>query len=94
MESFNEKVQQLFAKHEELITRKNEPVAEGNGIVTRYKYPVVTAAHTPIFWRYDLDETTNPYLMERIGMNAAMNSGAIKWNGKYLLVVRVEGADR
>ena len=55
MESFNEKVQQLFAKHEELITRKNEPVAEGNGIVTRYKYPVVTAAHTPIFWRYDLD---------------------------------------
>ena len=51
--------------------------------------PVVTAAHTPVFWRYDLDEKSNPYLMERIGMNATMNSGAIKWNGKYLMVVRV-----
>lgn len=67
---------------------------DGNGIFTRYKYPVVTAAHTPVFWRYDLDEKSNPYLMERIGMNATMNSGAIKWNGKYLMVVRVEGADR
>lgn len=84
----------MFAQHEELITRKNEPVETTNGVYTRYKYPVVTAAHTPIFWRYDLDEKTNPYLMERIGMNATMNSGAIKWNGKYLLVVRVEGADR
>lgn len=69
-------------------------VEDGNGIFTRYKYPVVTAAHTPVFWRYDLDEKSNPYLMERIGMNATMNSGAIKWNGKYLMVVRVEGADR
>lgn len=94
MSTFDDQVKQLFAKHEALITRKNEPVAEGNGVYTRYKYPVVTAAHTPIFWRYDLDEKTNPYLMERIGMNAAMNSGAIKWNGKYILVVRVEGADR
>ena len=91
MSTFDDQVKQLFAKHEALITRKNEPVAEGNGVYTRYKYPVVTAAHTPIFWRYDLDEKTNPYLMERIGMNAAMNSGAIKWNGKYILVVRVEG---
>lgn len=69
-------------------------IEEGNGIFTRYKYPVVTAAHTPVFWRYDLDEDSNPYLMERIGINATMNSGAIKWNGKYLLMVRVEGADR
>lgn len=94
MDLFEEKVKRLFAQHEELITRKNEPVETTNGVYTRYKYPVVTAAHTPVFWRYDLDEKTNPYLMERIGMNAAMNSGAIKWNGKYLLVVRVEGADR
>ena len=92
--TFEDKVKRLFAQHEELITRKNEPVETTNGVYTRYKYPVVTAAHTPVFWRYDLDEKTNPYLMERIGMNAAMNSGAIKWNGKYLLVVRVEGADR
>ena len=85
MENFNDQVQELFRKHEELITRKNEPVTDGNGIFTRYKYPVITAAHTPVFWRYDLDEQSNPYLMERIGMNATMNSGAIKWNGKYLL---------
>lgn len=94
MNAFDEKVKRLFAQYEELITRKNEPVEKTNGVFTRYKYPVVTAAHTPVFWRYDLDEKTNPYLMERIGMNATMNSGAIKWNGKYLLVVRVEGADR
>ena len=94
MKPFVEKVQELLNKHEELITRKNIPQEEGNGIYTRYRYPVVTAAHAPIFWRYDLDEKTNPYLMERIGVNAVMNSGAIKWKGKYLLVVRVEGADR
>ena len=54
METFNEKVTRLFQKHEALITRTNEPIEEGNGIFTRYKYPVVTAAHTPVFWRYDL----------------------------------------
>ena len=90
----NDKIKQLIQGHEELITRENEPVKGGNGIFTRYKYPVLTAAHTPIFWRYDLDENSNPYLMERISINATMNSGAIKWNNKYLLVVRVEGADR
>ena len=60
METFNEKVTRLFQKHEALITRTNEPIEEGNGIFTRYKYPVVTAAHTPVFWRYDLNEQTNP----------------------------------
>ena len=94
MKSFNERVAELFAAHEALICRPNEPVEGGNGIVTRYKHPILTAEHTPVFWRYDLDERTNPLLLERIGMNAAFNSGAIKWKGKYLLVVRVEGADR
>ena len=94
MEQFQEKVNELFAKHETLLSRKNIPLEDGNGIFTRYQHPVLTAAHTPIFWRYDLDEKTNPYLMERIGMNATMNSGAIKWNGKYILMVRVEGSDR
>lgn len=94
MKSFNERVSSLFASHEALITRPNEPLPEGNGIVTRYRNPILTAAHTPVFWRYDLDEKTNPLLLERIGMNATFNSGAIKWNGKYILVVRVEGADR
>lgn len=66
----------------------------GNGIYTRYKYPILTAEHTPLEWRYDFNEKDNPYLEQRIMMNATLNSGAIKWNGKYLLVVRVEGADR
>ncbi len=94
MESFKEKVHTLLCEHEKLITRKNIAEAGGNGIFKRYRYPVLTASHTPVFWRYDLDEHTNPYLMERIGVNAVMNSGAIKWNGKYLLVARVESADR
>ncbi len=94
MNTFNNKLEKLFTDYEQLITRKNKPTNHYNGIFTRYEHPILTAAHTPIFWRYDLDEKTNPFLMERIGMNATMNSGAIKWNGKYLLVVRVEGADR
>ena len=91
---FQEKLSQLFANQEALITRKNVPVEGGNGIFTRYENPILTAAHAPIFWRYDLDEKSNPYLMERIGVNAVLNSGAIKFNGKYVLVCRVEGADR
>lgn len=94
MNQFKDKVISLLAEHEALITRENIPEERGNGIFTRYKNPVLTAAHTPVFWRYDLDEFTNPYLMERIGMNATMNSGAIKWIGKYLMMVRVEGSDR
>jgi 4-O-beta-D-mannosyl-D-glucose phosphorylase len=84
----------LLNEHEALVTRTNEPQPGGNGIYTRWKYPVVTAAHTPVFWRYDLDEKTNPHLMERLGVNAAFNSGAMLWQGKYLLAVRVEGNDR
>ncbi len=95
MESnFNKKLSQLREAHEALITRSNKVLEDGNGIYERYTYPILTAAHTPLIWRYDMDEKTNPYLMERIGMNATLNSGAIKWNGKYLLVVRVEGVDR
>ncbi len=94
MSLFNEKIIRLFEEHEELLMRENVPLTQGNGIFTRYTYPILTAAHTPVYWRYDLDETTNPYLMERIGMNAVLNAGAIKWNGKYLIMARVEGADR
>lgn len=94
MAVFKSKVLRLFQDYEKLIVRKNEPIECGNGVFTRYKNPVLTAAHTPVFWRYDLDEYANPNLMERIGMNATMNSGAIKWKGKYLMVVRVEGSDR
>lgn len=91
---FKKKVSKLLARQEELLTAKNKKVKNSNGIFTRYKKPILTNEHTPVIWRYDLDEQTNPFLMERIGMNATMNSGAIKWKGKYLLVVRVEGVDR
>lgn len=94
MNHFIDKITRLLADHEAFLSSENEPEEQGNGIFTRYKHPVLTARHTPLFWRYDLDEATNPYLMERIGMNATMNSGAIKWKGKYLLMVRVEGSDR
>ncbi len=91
--TFNERLVDLTWNHEQLIARPNEPL-EGNGVYERYKYPILTAEHAPLFWRYDLDEQTNPYLMERFGIHATLNAGAIKWNGKYVLMVRVEGADR
>ncbi len=78
----------------ELINKPNEISGIGNGVFDRYKNPVLTAAHTPLSWRYDLNPETNPYLMERFGINAVFNAGAIKLNGKYLMVARVEGADR
>ena len=94
MKSYKQQIKEMMKEHESLLTRKNEPMEEGNGWYRRYRFPVLTAAHTPLYWRYDFNEETNPLLMERIGMNAAMNAGAIKWNGRYLLMVRVEGADR
>lgn len=92
--AFKERLQQLEGFYHTLITRKNKKESLGNGIYDRYAYPIVTAQHAPLFWRYDLNPETNPYLMERFGINAAFNAGAIKLGGKYLLVVRVEGTDR
>ena len=92
--TYQDKVDALRAHHEELIARANRKEEWGNGIYDRYVYPIITAEHTPLEWRYDFNEKDNPYLMQRIMMNATFNSGAMKWNGKYLLVVRVEGADR
>ncbi len=92
---FAKRLQQLNEEHQRLVSLKNQPVSEGfNGIYYRYKNPVLTPQHTPIFWRYDLNPNTNPYLMERIGINAAFNAGAIKYEGKYLVIARVEGNDR
>lgn len=91
---FEERLKWLEEKHEALLSRKNEPVYV-NGVYERYRYPVLTGEHAPLFWRYDLDRRDNPYLMERFGIHAAFNSGAIKLDeGRYVLVVRVEGADR
>ncbi len=92
--SFKKSVQELFARQEKLLALSNSKSANGNGVFDRYENPVLTAAHAPITWLYDLDENTNPYLLERIGVNAAFNAGAIKHEGKYLVVARVEGADR
>lgn len=85
---------ELMKNHQELLSRKNQPKTHSNGIFTRYLFPIVTPEHTPIEWRYDLNASTNPFGMERIGINATFNAGAMKWNGKYLLAVRVEGTDR
>ncbi len=94
MNTFEEKKNALRAQHEQLLSRKNIPADYGNGIYQKYKYPILTADHTPLEWRYDFSEKDNPYLMQRIMMNAVLNAGAIKKDGKYLLVCRVEGADR
>lgn len=94
MTDFKKALENLKARHEELLSAKNRKAPSGNGIYDRYANPILTGEHAPLIWRYDFNPETNPYLMERIGVNAALNSGAIKWNGKYLLVVRVEGNDR
>ncbi len=91
---FEKRLQQLQQEQRQLISRRNEIAGLGNGVFDRYIYPVLTAAHTPLYWRYDLDQDTNPWLMERFGINATFNAGAIKLDGKYLMVARVEGADR
>jgi 4-O-beta-D-mannosyl-D-glucose phosphorylase len=85
---------QLLERHEALLALKNEPEEWGNGIYEKYQRPILTAEHTPLHWRYDFSQQDNPYLMQRIMMNAVLNAGAIKLDGRYLLVCRVEGADR
>ncbi|MBQ9410058.1 MAG: glycosidase [Bacteroidales bacterium] len=91
--TFDERLAWLKENHRRLIEKKNTPI-EGNGVYERWENPILTADHAPLEWRYDFNRERNPYLMERIGVHATLNSGAIKWNGKYVLVVRVEGNDR
>ncbi|WP_334078723.1 glycoside hydrolase family 130 protein [Microbulbifer sp. M83] len=94
MSSHLEKVRALIEQQEALLTKKNLPLEGGNGIYQRWQNPIITRHHAPIVWRYDLNEASNPFLMERLGVNATLNSGAIKLDDKFLLVVRVEGVDR
>ena len=92
---FHRKLDQLQAEHRQLLERKNSIDPRWhNGLFDRYVHPVVSAAHTPLFWRYDFDPQRNPFLMERMGINGAFNTGAMEWNGKIILVLRVEGYDR
>jgi len=93
--SFSQRLTALREKHAALLTRLNAPDPRwDNGIYTRWQYPAVTAAHVPLEWRYDLNPQTNPFLMERLGVNAAFNPGAMEHEGKILLACRVEGYDR
>lgn len=87
--NFLQRLERLERSYAKLITRTNEKGEDENGIYCRYKHPVLTAGHTPLFWRYDLNAATNPFLMERIGINSVFNAGAIKMNGKYYLIARV-----
>ena len=93
-EQFDAQLAELVKKQEALLDKPNPKADFYNGIYDRYENPVLTAAHAPILWRYDLDYSTNPNLQERLGVNAVMNSGAIYLNGKYCLIARVEGSDR
>lgn len=91
---FNKRLEKIKNKYEACIAQKNVVEELGNGVYQRFNYPVLTSAHIPYFWKYDLNPETNPFLMERIGINAVFNAGAIKFKGKYLLMARVEGNDR
>jgi 4-O-beta-D-mannosyl-D-glucose phosphorylase len=91
---FQERYTSIRTFHNALLNRRNERIEGGNGIYHRYRFPVLTAAHSPLAWRYDLNPETNPFLLERMGINAVFNPGAIKLDGKYLLIARVEGVDR
>ena len=92
--NFAERKSYLEKQHELLLNRENKPLDSINGIYTRYQYPVLTGAHAPLEWCFDFNEHDNPFLMERIGVNAVLNSGAIYLDGKFILVCRVEGNDR
>nr|WP_319273107.1 glycosidase [uncultured Draconibacterium sp.] len=93
-EIFNSRLKQIKADFKVLLEKKNEKLFSSNGIYSRYANPVLTREHVPIHWRFDLNEETNPFFLERNGFNAALNAGAIKFNGKYILAVRTEGNDR
>lgn len=93
MMTFKERLDTLRTQHELLLNRKNTPEYV-NGVYERWANPIVTAAHVPLEWKYDMNESSNPFLLQRVGIHAAFNSGAIKWGDKYVLVVRVEADDR
>ena len=84
----------LKREHEKRLSLVNTILQPGNGIYERWSHPVITREHIPLDWRYDLNPSTNPFLMERIGVNSTFNSGSIFWEGRYILIVRVEGNDR
>ena len=91
---FQKSLRRKIDQHRALLERRNRREKDGNGVVDRWRDPVLTAAHAPLLWRYDLDPETNPLLLERLGVNGVYNVGALEWQGRICLVARVEGADR
>ncbi len=91
---FQHRLEYLVNSHKQLLLQKNIEKEAGNGIFKRFEFPILTAQHTPLEWRYDMDQISNPYLMERLAINATLNAGAMKFNNKYIVVARVEAADR
>ena len=91
--SFDIRLKHLFEQYRLLINRQNIQQKNGNGIYDRYEFPVLTRNHAPVFWLYDLNYETNPHLMTRLGINTTFNAGAIKLNGRYFMITRVEGFD-
>jgi len=92
--SFENRMQKIKSDQQALFNLKNTPVFQEHGWYERHENPVLTAKHIPLPWRFDLNKNRNPFFLERNAFNAVMNAGAIKWNNKYLLIARVEGADR
>ena len=94
MSMFDTALARETARYEALVTRPNRPSDFYNGVYTRWENPVLTREHAPLIWRYDMNPAANPFFMERLGVNAVFNAGAVKLDGKYCLVARVEGGDR
>lgn len=92
-DEFKVRLNTIFSNHHDYVSRKNEQLPSQNGIFNRYKFPILTRYHAPIIWRYDLDYNTNPFLLQRLGVNTTFNAGAILLNQKYYLIARVEGFD-
>ncbi|HLR38179.1 MAG TPA: glycosidase, partial [Chitinophagaceae bacterium] len=93
-ELFHQRLDKLIRAQKALQNENNVPFDYSNGIIQRYQNPILTATHTPLLWRYDFNPKTNPFLMERFGINSVFNAGAIKWKNKYIILARVEGKDR
>jgi 4-O-beta-D-mannosyl-D-glucose phosphorylase len=91
--TFEQEARRLLEQQEELLSRRNTRLESNNGIYYRYHHPVLTWEHTPVYWRYDLNHETNPHLLERLGINTVFNAGAMEWNGKIVLVPRIESHD-
>ena len=94
IKDFEKRLAKMKQQYQDLVNRPNTACECGNNIITRYKNPVLTAQHTPLHWRYDFNPQTNPFLLERFGINAVFNAGAMKFQNKYIMLPRVEGTDR